>query len=560
MRIIVVGGVASGASFAARYRRLNENDEIVIYEKSNYISYANCGLPYYIGDVITNKNNLTLQSPELFLKRFNILVKINHEVTNIDKKKKEIEVLDLKNDLKFTDKYDKLILATGAKAIKPNLPGSDLENIFTLRNIEDTYKIKEFVSHNNIDNIAIIGGGFIGVEMAENLAHIGKKTHLIELGNHILVNYDEDMVPLLEREMVSNGVDLLLNKETVAFEKEDEEIKIHFKDGESLKVKAIILAIGVIPDNDLLKKADLKLGIKGSAAVDECFQTSDENIYAIGDLIQVNNLISHTAGLISLAGPANKEGRLLADILNGVHTKFHGAFATSIIKIFNLVGATTGLNEKIIKTLNREYEKIIIAPLSHASYYPGATALTIKLLFDKNTYEIYGAQIIGKEGVDKHINVLATAIKTKMKAYELKDLDLAYAPPFSSAKDPINFLGYIADNIFKGLVKQFHLEDIPTILANKNNILLDVRTDYEYSLGHIAGALHLELDKLRQTHSQLNKNKKIYIHCQSGLRSYLACRYLNNLGYEAYNLAGGYYFYSLNQKDNKKEPLTNKCR
>lgn len=560
MRIIVVGGVASGASFAARYRRLNENDEIVIYEKSNYISYANCGLPYYIGDVITNKNNLTLQSPELFLKRFNILVKVNHEVTNIDKKKKEIEVLDLKNNLKFTDKYDKLILATGAKAIKPNLPGSDLENIFTLRNIEDTYKIKEFVSHNNIDNIAIIGGGFIGVEMAENLANIGKKTHLIELGNHILINYDEDMVPLLEREMINNGINLLLNKETVAFEKEDEEIKIHFKDGESLRVKAIILAIGVIPDNDLLKKADLKLGIKGSASVDECFQTSDENIYAIGDLIQVNNLISHTAGLISLAGPANKEGRLLADILNGVHTKFQGAFATSIIKIFNLVGATTGLNEKAIKTLNREYEKIIIAPMSHASYYPGATALTIKLLFDKNTYEIYGAQIIGKEGVDKHINVLATAIKTKMKAYELKDLDLAYAPPFSSAKDPINFLGYIADNIFKGLVKQFYLEDIPTILANKNNILLDVRTDYEYSLGHIAGALHLELDKLRQTHNQLNKNKKIYIHCQSGLRSYLACRYLNNLGYETYNLAGGYYFYSLNQKDNKKETLTNKCR
>lgn len=559
MRIIVVGGVASGASFASRHRRLNENDEIIIYEKSNYISYANCGLPYFIGEVITNKNNLTLQSPELFLKRFNILVKVNHEVINIDKEKKEIEVLDRKNNIKFIDKYDKLILATGAKAIKPNLPGIELENILTLRNVEDTFKIKDFISHNNVESVAIIGGGFIGVEMAENLCKIGKKVHVIELGGHILTNYDEDMVPLLEKEMRKNGISLLLKKETLSFRKEDNYIRIDFKDGDNLKVNAVILAIGVIPDNELLKKADLQLGIKGSADVNEQFQTSDKNIYAIGDLIQVRNSISKTNGLISLAGPANKEGRYLADILNGVHEKFEGIFATSIIKIFDLVGATTGLNEKVIKTLKKEYEKVIIAPLSHASYYPGASTLTIKLLFDKNNYEIYGAQIIGKEGVDKHINVIATAIKAKMKAYELKDLDLAYAPPFSSAKDPINFLGYISDNIHKGLIKQFYIEDIPMILKNQNNVLIDVRTNYEYSLGHIAGSIHLELDKLRINHNILDKNKKIYIHCQSGLRSYLACRYLSNIGYETYNLAGGYYFYSLN-KDDEKETLTSKCR
>ncbi len=545
MKVIIIGGVAGGASAAARLRRLDENAEITIYEKSGYVSYANCGLPYYIGGIIEDKEELTLQTPESFKNRFNIDVKVLHEVIRIDPLNKEVTVKNLSDNTEFKDSYDKLLISVGAKPIKPKLEGIDSQKILVLRTVEDTFKIKEAVSKDNIESVTVVGGGFIGVETAENLRHLNKQVTIVDKAPQILGQIDEDMASFVEKEMKDNGVELMLSAGVEGFKEEDNKIITYLDNSKTLKSDLVILAIGVVPDSTLAREAGLKLGFKNAIVTDEHMRTSDPDIYACGDAVQILNRVSGTYTNIALAGPANKQGRIVADNMAGIGSVYKGALGSSVLKVFDLTVASTGLNERLTKMNNMEYEKIIISPASHASYYPGGSAMTLKLLFKKDDHKIIGAQIVGKDGVDKRIDVLSTAIYAGIKANDLKDIDLAYAPPYSSAKDPVNMAGFVAENVINGIVKHFFVEDIDSLTERDDVILLDTRTKEEYSRGHAAGfELNIPVDELRDNLNKLDKSKKIYIMCQSGLRSYVASRILDNLGYDVYNFAGGYRYYS----------------
>ena len=558
MKTIIIGGVAGGASCAARLRRLDEAAEIVIYEKSGYVSYANCGLPYYIGDVISDSNNLTLQSKDSFKSRFNIDVFLKHEVLSIDRNNKTIVVKDLENDREFTDNYDKLVISVGAKPIRPKLEGIDSGKIYTLRNVEDTYRIKDIVDNADINSVVIVGGGFIGVELAENLRGLNKEVTIVDKAPQVLGQLDQDMVSFVEKELRDNGVKLLLGSGVKSFKDEANKILTCLDNDEAVQSEIVILAIGVTPDSDLARNAGLDLGIKNSIVVDEYMRTSDENIYACGDAVSVKNLVTDTIDNIALAGPANKQGRIVADNIAGRNSKYIGSIASSILKVFSLNVASTGINERMAKQNNIKYEKIIISPASHASYYPGGSVMTIKALFDKDDHRILGAQIVGQDGVDKRIDVLATSIYAGLKIDDLKQLDLAYAPPFSSAKDPINMLGFVGENVIDGTVKHFFIEDIEELQNREDVILLDTRTAKEFERGYAQGfELNIPVDELRNRLSELDKTKKIYVMCQSGLRSYIATRILLARGYEAYNFAGGYRFYaSVTNNDYQKNIRT----
>jgi len=548
MKIVIVGGVAGGASAAARLRRLNEKAEIIIFEKSSYISYANCGLPYYIGDIIKDESKLTLQTPESFFSRFRINVKVNHEVIDINPEKKEVTVSNLIKGVIFKESYDKLILAPGAKPIKPDFYKED-KRIFTLRTVEDALKIKSYITRNNPKSASIIGGGYVGVEMAENLKRIGLNVSIIQLDNQILNIIDNDMISFVHSTIKANNINLLLNSkvEDLIIKEKEIEVKINnILNGSNISINSdiVICAIGVIPDSKLAKLAGLDLGIKGAIKVNNKMQTSNPDIYAVGDVVEIKNYITKEEALISLAGPANKQGRIAADNICLVNSNYEGALGTSIIKVFDLTVACTGINEKECERQGLNYEKVILSPVSHASYYPESKVLTIKVLYEKESLMILGAQIVGYDGVDKRIDIIATAMKAKMKASDLKDLDLAYAPPYSQAKDPINLAGFIVDNIENGLVKQFHYNDLDSLRKRKDVILLDTRTYYEYNNGHAEGFMHIPLDELRDRLSELDDSKKIYVMCQSGLRSYIATRILVQYGYDAYNFSGGYRLYS----------------
>ncbi len=543
MKIVIVGGVAGGATAGARIRRLDENAEIIIFERSGFISYANCGLPYYIGGVITDKSDLTLQTPESFFRRFRIIAKVNHEVTDIDVKNKTVSVTDLKTGRTFTESYDKLILSPGAKPILPDFYVEN-ERIFTLRTVEDTLKIREFILQKQPESAVVIGGGFIGLEMAENLVELGIDTTIVQRSSHLLPTVDGDVASFVHANLRNNGVRLLLNANSTKTSVDGDKISLEFADGSSLKTDMLIVAVGVTPENTLAKKIGLELGVKGAIKVDSKMQTSLPDIYAVGDAVEVKNFITEQDAVISLAGPANKQGRIVADNVCGLNSEYKGSQGSSVIKLFDMTVGTTGINEKQAKANGREYEKVILTQNSHAGYYPNATAMTIKLIFEKETYKILGAQIVGYDGVDKRIDVIATAIRAGMKANELKDLDLAYAPPYSSAKDPVNMAGFVVENIKNGIVKQFYFEDIPA-LRNKNDvILLDTRTPFEFMRGHADGFINIPLDDLRERLGELDKSKKIYVMCQSGLRSYLATRILVQNGFDAFNFAGGYRLYN----------------
>ncbi|MBR6517928.1 MAG: FAD-dependent oxidoreductase [Bacilli bacterium] len=541
MKVVIIGGVAGGASAAARLRRLNEKCDITIFERTNYVSYATCGLPYYIGDVITDEKQLTVQTPASLFKRFNINVKTNHEVIDIDASKKIVVVKDLVNDKVFHECYDKLILSPGAKPIIPSFY-KKIDGVFTLRTIEDTYKIKSYINNHKVNNAVVIGGGYVGIEMAENLTNLGISVNIVESNSQILSILDEDMVSFVHSTIRKNGVKLHLNSSVESIGEIDNQILVKLSNKE-LIADIVIVAVGVTPDTILAEKVGLEQGIKGSIIVNEHMQTSIDDIYAVGDAVMVKNYVTEEDTLIPLAGPANKQGRIAADNICGINSVYQGTLGTSILKVFDLNVASTGLNEKALINKKINYEKVILSPLAHAGYYPNATVLTLKVLYERDTLRLLGAQIIGNDGVDKRIDVIATAIKANLKAVDLKDLELAYAPPFSQAKDPVNLAGFIIDNIENNLVKQFYYEDIEKLRQDPNAILLDTRTDLEYSRGFAEGFIHIPLDDLRKRINELDINKRIYVMCQSGLRSYLATRILVQNGFDAYNFVGGYRLY-----------------
>ena len=555
MKIIIIGGVAGGATAAARIRRLDENAEIIIFERSGYISYANCGLPYYIGGVIEDKEDLTLQTPEGFYRRFRIKAMVGHEVTDIDTKNKTVSVTDLKTGESFTESYDKLILSPGAKPILPDFY-TENERTFTLRTVEDTLKIRAFIEKNQPKTAVVIGGGFIGLEMVENLTELGIKTTIVQRGNHLLPTVDCDMASFIHARIRSRGVQLLLNSSTEKMSLIGDKVLLDLDDGAQISADMVVLAVGVAPENTLPKKAGLELGLKGAIKVNGKMETSVPDIYAVGDAVQVKHIITEQDAVISLAGPANKQGRIVADNICGLSSEYKGAQGSSVIKLFDMTVAMTGINEQQAKASGYEYEKVILTQNSHAGYYPNATAMTLKLIFEKESFKILGSQIVGYDGVDKRIDVIATAICAGLKADELKELDLAYAPPYSSAKDPVNMAGFVAENIKNGVVKQFYYEDISSLREREDVILLDTRTPFEYMRGRVDSFINIPLDDLRGRMGELDKSKKIYVMCQSGLRSYLATRILMQNGFEAYNFAGGFRLYSSIKNE---ELLSNRC-
>ena len=543
MKIVIVGGVAGGASAAARLRRLDETAQILIFERSGFISYANCGLPYYIGGVITEKKDLTLQTPESFWSRFRIDALVHHEVLRVDRKNKTVAVKNLVTGRIYEESYDKLILSPGARPIRPELPGIDSERVYTLRTVEDTVKIRESVEKQQVRSAVIIGGGFIGVEMAENLQRLGIEVSLVEKLPQLLGQFDADMVIFLHAHIREKGVQLHLGRSVERFLEEDGGISVCIDGGEKLFADIAIAAIGVLPESTLAAEAGLTLGMKNSIAVNEYMQTSDPDIYAVGDAAEITHRITGQKTVMALAGPANRQARIAADHICGIQRPYMGAAGTSVLKIFDMTAASAGLNERAARAAGIEYEKVILSPVSHAAYYPGGKVMTLKLLFEKNG-RILGAQIVGFDGVDKRIDVLAAAMQAKLKATDLCDLDLAYAPPYSSAKDPVNMAGFVAENVLSGKVKQFFYEEALSLPRDGSVTLLDTRTEAEYSRGHAEGFdINIPVDRLRERLEEIDKTKPVYVMCQSGLRSYIACRILTQNGFNCYNFAGGYRVY-----------------
>ena len=543
MKVVIVGGVAGGATAAARIRRLDEQAEIVVFERSGYISYANCGLPYYIGGVIEDPEELTLQTPESFFSRFRIRMKVRHEVTAIHPDRKTVSVRNLETDEAFEERYDKLLLSPGAKPVRPDLPGIDSGRVFTLRTVEDTFRIKDYVNENKPRSAVMVGGGFIGLEVAENLRDLGMEVTIIQKPRQLMSPFDSDMASFIHAEMRRHGVKLALGYSSEGFEEKNGGIDVLLKDSAPVHADMVILAIGVTPESSLAKDAGLALGLKGSILVNDRMETSVTDIYAVGDAVQVKNYVTGEDALIALAGPANKQGRIAADNICGGDSRYQGSQGSSVIKVFDMTAAITGINETNARKSGLDTEAVILSPMSHAGYYPGGKVMTMKVVFEKETYRLLGAQIVGYEGVDKRIDVLATAIHAGMKATQLKDLDLAYAPPYSSAKDPVNMAGFMVENIANGILKQWHLEDADRLPRDGSVTLLDTRTVEEFAHGHIDGFFNIPVDELRERLGELDKRKRVYVICQSGLRSYIACRILAGNGFDCYNFSGGFRFY-----------------
>lgn len=559
MKVVIIGGVAGGATAAARIRRLDEQAEIVVFERSGFISYANCGLPYYIGGTIEDENDLTLQTPESFWKRFRVTMNVHHEVTAIHPDSKTVTVKNLENGTVFTESYDKLVLSPGAKPIKPRFDGIDSDRIFTLRTVEDTLKIKSYTDAHHPKSAVVVGGGFIGIEVTENLSDLGIDITLVEAAEQLMAPFDRDMASFLHAAVHKNGIHLMLDTMVEGFADTDCGIDVKLKNAPMLHTDMVIMAIGVAPETTLAKNAGLELGIKGSIVVNDRMETSVPDIYAVGDAVQIKNYITDTDALISLAGPANKQGRIAADNICGGDSHYTGGQGSSVIKIFDMTAAVTGINERTAKALGIAADKVILSPMSHAGYYPGGKMMTLKVVFEKNTYRLLGAQIIGFEGVDKRIDVLATAIRAGMKAYDLTELDLAYAPPYSSAKDPVNMAGYIIENIKNGVVKQWYYEEDETLPRDGSVTLLDTRTPREYSMGHAEGFINIPVDELRERIDELDRDTPVYVICQSGLRSYIASRILMGHGFDAYNFAGGFRFYNAVRNDTALHKKSTPC-
>ena len=545
MKVVIVGGVAGGATAAARIRRLDEQAEIVIFERSGFVSYANCGLPYYIGGVITDQRELTLQTPESFFARFRINVRVRHEVTAIHPENKTVSVKNLETGEQFEEQYDKLLLSPGARPTQPRLAGAEHERIFTLRTVEDTLRIRQFVERQRPRSAVLAGGGFIGLEMAENLRELGVEVTIVQRADQVLPPLDYDMAAQIHTLLRSHGVRLKLGSAVAGFESSGEQVVTLLEGEEPLRSDMVLLAIGVTPDTGLAREAGLELGQKGAIRVNDRMETSLPDIYAVGDAVEVEHFVTKERAVVALAGPANRQGRIAADNICGGDSRYSGAQGSSVIKLFELTAASTGINERSAQAAGLDYDKVILSPEHHASYYPGSQTMTMKVLWDKNTLRLLGAQIVGRGGVDKRIDVLATAIRSGMKATELAELDLAYAPPYSSAKDPVNMAGFMVENIFAGKLKQFHWQQVDDLPRDGSVTLLDTRTAGEYRRGHVDGFRNLPVDELRERLGELEASKPVYVMCQTGLRSYVACRVLAQHGFDCYNLSGGYRFYEM---------------
>ena len=543
MKVVIIGGVAGGATAAARLRRLDEGAEIVVFERSGYVSYANCGLPYYIGGVIEDPEALTLQTPESFFARFRVEMRVRHEVTAIHPEKKTVSVKNLETGEEFEEAYDKLILSPGAKPTQPRLPGVGLEKLFTLRTVEDTFRIKDYINTHHPKSAVLAGGGFISLELAENLRELGMEVTIVQRPKQLMNPFDPDMAAFIHSEVRRHGIRLALGHTVEGFEEKDGGVDVLLKDEIPLHADMVVLAIGVTPDTALAKEAGLELGLKGSIVVNDRMETSAPDIYAVGDAVQVRQFVTGQDAVISLAGPANKQGRIAADNICGGDSRYSGSQGSSVIKVFDLTAASTGVNATNAKKAGLDVDTVVLSPMSHAGYYPGGKLMTMKVVFEKETFRLLGAQIVGYEGVDKRIDVLATAIHAGLTAIQLKNLDLAYAPPYSSAKDPVNMAGFMAENLAEGLVKQFRIEDVPSLPQDGSVTLLDTRTPQEYTGGHIDGFINIPVDELRERLGELDRGKPAYVICQSGLRSYVACRVLSENGFDCYNFSGGFRFY-----------------
>jgi len=540
MKYIIIGAVAGGASAAARLRRLNEKAEIVIFEKGEYISYANCGLPYYIGDVISDRNKLFVQTATSFRNRFNIDVRISTEVTGIDAMNKTVSARNLLTGEEYTESFDKLVLSPGAEPIRPPLPGIGLPGIFTLRNVTDTDFIKQYVDQRKNGRAVVIGAGFIGLEMAENLHDLGIKVSVVEMGNQILAPVDFPVAAMAQQHIRSKGVDLRLSSAVTGFEKENDTLKVLLKDGTVLDADVVILSIGVRPDTRLAVAAGLELGAAKGIWVNEYLQTSHPDIYAVGDAIEYANPVTGQSMNTYLAGPANKQGRIAANnIVLGNKHLYNGSINTAIVKVFDMTVATAGTASKHLKMAGINHIVSTNHSGSHAGYYPGAKQMTIQIAFSPENGRLYSAQIAGYDGVDKRIDILASVIKNKGTIYDLTEFEHAYAPPYSSAKDPVNMAGFIAENILTDRLNIFYWNDLGD--GDDNSYLLDVRTVREFEAGHIEGAANIPVDEIRDRLSEIPAGKRIDIYCEAGLRGYLASRILRQNGFnEVFNLSGGY--------------------
>lgn len=536
-KVLIVGGVAGGASTATRLRRLDENLEIVIFEKGEYVSFANCGLPYYIGDIIQNRESLLVQTPESLKARFNLDVRVNSEVVEVNGKDKKVKV-KTKNGEEYEEIFDFLVLAPGAKPIFPAIKGIENKKIFTLRNINDMDKIKSEIKNNAIKKAVVVGGGYVGIETAENLKHLGIDTTLVEAAPNILAPFDSEISNILEYELVNNGIELMTSEKVVEFQEDANKIIIKLESGKIVITDMLILSIGVSPDTKFLQNSGINLGEKGHILVNEKLETNIDGIYALGDSIIVKNYITNQDVAIPLAGPANRQGRIVAGNIVGRNEKYKGSLGTAIIKIFELTGASTGLNERSLKQLNITYEKIYLHPNNHAAYYPGASPISIKALYNKENKQILGAQAVGISGVDKFIDVMATSIKFKATIDDLAELELAYAPPFLSAKSPANMAGFIGQNIEDNLLEQVFMEDLKKY-DEKKTIILDIREELELIGGKFDNSINIPLSELRKRYTELPKDKEIWTYCAVGLRGYIATRFLSQKGYRVKNLAGG---------------------
>ncbi|MDF2661899.1 MAG: CoA-disulfide reductase [Paenibacillus sp.] len=543
-KILIVGGVAGGASAAARLRRLDEHADIILFERDGYISFANCGLPYYIGETIQERSKLMVQTPEGMKARFNLDIRTHSEVIRVDPERKRVEVRSTDKGI-YEESYDFLILSPGAKPMKPPIPGMESGLIYTLRNIPDTDRIKAHVDQQNVKSAIVVGGGFIGVEMAENLRQRGLEVALVEAAPHVLAPFDTEMVAFAEKELEDHGVLLYLGDGVKEFREHDQGIEVLLDSGTALSADMVILAIGVTPDTGFLKDSGIGLGPRGHIQVNGHMQTNKEGVYAVGDAVEVNDYVNGNVTAIPLAGPANKQGRIAADHICGLESAYKGTQGTAIIKIFGLTGASTGNNERALQRLGIPYHVLYVHPNSHAAYYPGAAPIAIKLLFNGQG-KLLGAQAFGSEGVDKRMDVISTVQRLGGTVYDLAELELSYAPPFSSAKDPVNMAGYLAGNILDGLAEVVTYKDVDQRTEGEQ-IVLDVRTKAEYDKGHIEGAVHIPVDELRSRMHELDKDQEIYAYCAVGVRGHVASRILTQHGYRVKNVTGGYRTYAMSQ-------------
>lgn len=545
MKVVIVGGVAGGATAAARLRRLDENAQIVMIERSGYVSYANCGLPYYIGGTITDRAKLTLQTPQSFRNRFDIDARVRQEVISIDRRARTVTVRRLDDGVEYIESYDKLILSPGARPSIPPLPGVDAERLFTLRTVEDTYRIAEFIEREQPRRATVVGAGFIGLEMAENLRERGLEVTVVQRGGHVMPIFDSDMASLLHNHLREHGVELLLEADVTGFQEAAGSISTSLADGRVLESDLVMLSIGVAPESALARETGLELGLRGSIKVDAHMRTSDPDIYAVGDAVEVTNVVSDSPALIALAGPANKQGRIAADNICGRASEFAGSQGSSVLKLFELDAAATGLTLTAARDAGIDADAVILSPANHATYYPGAETMTLKVVFDRGDGRVLGAQAIGRGGVDKRIDVIAVAIRARMTAADLTELDLAYAPPYSSAKDPVNMAGFMIQNILEGIVDQVTWDEALRLAAEDDGVaLLDTRTAGENARGGIEGAWHIPVDELRGRLDELPRDKRLLVFCASGLRSYVACRILSQHGFTCAHIAGGYGFHA----------------